>query len=115
MERTKTENIRWVWIIILLPVFILCSILMLGRKNPSYEGRPLVYWMHQLPFTFSVIAAGNTNVVTGASMTDQFGRKYGAFIEKPADSLAAMRAMGANALPFLLRNLGRRSLPLQSW
>jgi hypothetical protein len=43
------------------------------------------------------------------------GRRYGAQHEKPETSLAAIRGLGTNGLPFIMRKLGRREMPVTKW
>lgn len=71
-------------------------------SEPTYKGRPLSYWFTQLP-----AVSGNETVRFSQSI--YWATPSNALDHKGA--LVAVRGMGTNSLPFLLRKLGRHSPP----
>ena len=78
-------------------------------KEPRYGGHRLSYWLHQLPATFCYRGSMTGNACLGV---DRWGRTFRVEREKAYVSVAAIRAIGTNGLPFLIRKLGSRRLPL---
>jgi hypothetical protein len=93
-----------------LAIAVLVSVLCFGSKPPLYSGHPLGYWFNELPMTF--VSAGT---VGSAEQMDEGGRKYGSQREKHGVSLAAIRNIGTQGLPYLIRKLERRETPIEHW
>jgi hypothetical protein len=79
-------------------------------EQPACGNHPISYWFKELPPTS--VWAGS---VTCAGMVEARGRKYGIQSERPDASLAAIRAIGAKGLPFLLRKLNQQQTPVMRW
>jgi hypothetical protein len=93
-----------------LAIAVLASALCSDSKPLLYSGHPLGYWFNELPMTF--VSAGTVNSV---EQMDAFGSKYGSQRERPGVSVAAIRNIGTQGLPFLIRKLERRETPIERW
>ncbi len=82
---------RWVIAVGILGTILVGGIAFVtfGRREPVYQDKPLSYWL------------------------DEINRAEG--LENIAPALTAIRAMGTNALPFLLRHIEHEDPPLKSW
>jgi hypothetical protein len=72
-------------------------------EGPLHQGKPLAYWLHQLPVT--VVLPGRTNGVLRFNGINSAGRKYGASLESTNASVESIRQVGTNGLPYLLTKL----------
>ena len=101
---------------ILVFLFFLCF----PSHPPSFHGRSIESWFEQLPLLW----LPNGGIVPVSIATGRFrirlewekdGRKYGNSKRNPNESLAAIRAIGTNGLPFIMRKFVRRESRLQRW
>jgi hypothetical protein len=87
-------------------------------KEPVYDGRPLSFWLHQLPITMIQPGGGtpapSTGLVGPFVMTAQsmkaLGHIYGGTRVEPSASLSAIQRLGTNAVPLVIRKLSSRRL-----
>jgi hypothetical protein len=75
----------------------------------GYRGCSLGYWFHELPLTF--VFPGRANCITKDNFTQPglLGGPYGSQWIEPRDSISAVREIGTNGLPFLIRKLSRHN------
>jgi len=85
------------------PLFAAILLLRLARPpEPCYADQPLSYWIRQLPCT---IPNGDLASWKEVPRMKYMGQLYGS---PPASNAAvAVRAIGTNALPYLLRSMGQ--------
>jgi len=86
-------------------------VLTTNRGEPSYQGKPLSYWVRQLPYT---IVQTNWSGPNYSERADTIWVSAGAQPQRwdsSGDSLPAVAAMGADALPFLIRRLRQSDTP----
>ncbi len=89
------------------------------KRNLSYQGKPLIYWFNQLPMTRTQGTRGNEIVFESVR---EFARdhkpdtvqEYGSWVEEPAASAKAIRAVGTNGLRLYLSKLSRQERPVRS-
>ena len=86
-----------------------------SRRMPHYQGKPLDYWLGQMPVTLIQVTtnSGATNLMIVTAARVKFGAQLAVqqIYEQPDDCLRAMKTMGTNALPILLANLQTRDNP----
>ena len=90
-------------------------------RQPSYNGRPVSYWFKQLPAIYGDPSAGKPMIYPERGAGHEaivYSMKYYATPAVPATgitdypgALAAVRAIGTNGLPFLVRKLQGRPPP----
>jgi hypothetical protein len=90
-------------------VVALAAVLWPRSKDLSYDGRLLAYWFNELPPTILF----PDGAIGYCEKAVKRGRTYGRKREKANESLAAIRVMGTNAIPFLLQKLSRQEPPFR--
>ena len=89
------------------------------KRNLSYQGKPLIYWFNQLPMTRTQGTRGSEIVVArvrelARGLKSGTVQEYGPWVEKPAASAKAIRAVGTNGLRLYLSKLSRQERPVGS-
>jgi hypothetical protein len=104
---------------LLLSVALLAGVLIVlflplatSPGHPKYQGKPLDYWLSQLPLA-DIRWVGGSSRVSIVPRAAAGGRTYGSTLETPEASLKAIQEMGTNAIPFVFGKLQRRLSPIQ--
>lgn len=75
-------------------------------RQPSYQGHPFAYWFRELPFLVPASGPIPNRAITVGVPPRSWGHH-----ETPSAAIAAIQAMGTNAVPFLLPKLRRGDAP----
>ena len=91
-------------------------------RPPSYGGKPLQYWFHQLPLTDVGFVGGTEKVVLlrsvnfpRANARPSAAARGGSARATPEASVQAVCAIGTNGIGFYMRRLRERSPPILHW
>jgi hypothetical protein len=87
-----------------------------GQKEPEYNGRPLSYWLNELPRRDPILSADIKAMLAptlpaGTTVSfsfptgpiTYFGKVYGSSNSLELKAAAAIRSLGTNCIPFLLQ------------
>jgi hypothetical protein len=85
-------------------VIIVLVILSTPNNEPTYQGKPLSYWVNCLPVTIPGPTNGMGTAHTVVMRGQQYGVKAG---QDPKQAVQAITEIGTNALPYLMRRLGK--------
>jgi hypothetical protein len=103
-------------IVVCVAAAVFIAYVLLTPREPSYDGKPLHEWFHQLEMT--LVDPNGKKSVTPCLYYRGFA--YGLprrdFEDDPtnANPLTAICKIGTNALPFLLEKLGHQFNPVQN-